>query len=250
MNTYGLIGYPLAHSFSLKFFSEKFEQEGIPAEYLNFEIEDVLEVSRVVLFNPHLKGLNVTIPYKEKILPLLHEVTPEAKQIGAVNTIRVERTPGDMYGYKLVGHNTDYVGFRESIAPLLTPETHRKALVLGTGGAAKAVTHVLSDMGIEWKYVSRTPTADRLSYRDLTSEILESHTIIINASPVGTFPNEDQCPAIPYEHLTPRHLLYDLIYNPMETLFLKKGKERGAMFKNGKEMLERQALAAWKFWNE
>ena len=257
MDTFGLIGYPLAHSFSLKFFTEKFEREGIDAEYLNFEIEDIREIQRVVLSNQYLRGLNVTIPHKEKVIPFLTRMTPEAQKIGAVNTIRVERTsthtPGyqnDTPGYQLVGHNTDYVGFKESIAPLLIRDMHRKALVLGTGGASKAVVQAFADMGIEWKYVSRTPTKDQLSYRDLslTPELLSEYTVVVNASPVGTFPNENQCPAIPYEQLTPRHLLYDLVYNPEATLFLVKGNERGAIIKNGKEMLERQALAAWEFW--
>ena len=271
MEIYGLIGYPLAHSFSSEFFNQKFQREGIHAEYLNFEIEEVTEVRHVVLSSPHLKGLNVTIPHKEAILPFLNEVTPEAKAIGAVNTIRVERSPDNRHDYRLmghntdneetdedlisakyrlVGHNTDYVGFRESIAPLLNPAKHRNALILGTGGASKAVTYALTDMGIGWKLVSRTPTEEQLSYDELSPEILNSHTVIVNATPVGTFPNVNQCPPIPYDCLTPHHLLYDLIYNPEETLFLKKGKQRGASVKNGREMLERQALAAWDFWNE
>lgn len=250
MKTYGLIGYPLAHSFSSEFFNQKFQREGLHAEYLDFEIEDVAEVRRVVLSNPHLRGLNVTIPHKEAILPFLDEITPEAKAIGAVNTIRVERSPDNRHDYRLVGHNTDHVGFMESIAPLINPIKHRNALVLGTGGASKAVTHALTNLGMGWKLVSRTRAEDRLGYDELSSEALNRYTVIINATPVGTFPNVKQCPPIPYDCLTTDHLLYDLVYNPEETLFLKKGKERGASVKNGREMLERQALAAWDFWNE
>ena len=242
MDIYGLIGFPLAHSFSSRFFNEKFQREGIEAEYLNFEMEDIRELESILLSTPGLKGLNVTIPHKENVIPFLHEVTPEASKIGAVNAIRVERE------HMLIGHNTDYVGFRDSIAPLLRPGIHRKALVLGTGGASKAVVHALTDLGIEWKYVSRTSTEGRFSYPELTPEVLSEYTVVVNASPVGTYPRHDQCPDIAYEYLGADHLLYDLVYNPEETLFLKKGKERGALVKNGKEMLERQALAAWKFW--
>ncbi len=229
------------------------------------------EVRRVVLSNPRIKGLNVTIPHKEAILPFLNEVTPEAKAIGAVNTIRVDRSPDNIHDYRLVrhntdneetdedlisakyrlvGHNTDHIGFKESIAPLLNPAIHRNALVLGTGGASKAVTHTLANLGIEWRLASRTPVEEQLGYDELSPEVLKRYTVIINATPVGTFPNVDHCPSIPYNFLTPDHLLYDLVYNPEETLFLKKGKERGASIKNGREMLERQALAAWNFWHE
>ncbi|HHU96727.1 MAG: shikimate dehydrogenase [Bacteroidota bacterium] len=249
MEIYGLIGYPLEHSFSSKFFNLKFQREGIHAEYLNFEIEEVREVRRVVLTNPNLKGLNVTIPHKEAILSFLDEVTPEVKAIGAVNAIRVDRLPNDLHDYRLVGHNTDYIGFKESIAPLINPIKHRNALILGTGGASKAVTCALTDMGIGWKLVSRNPAKKQLGYDELSPEVLKRYTAIINATPVGTFPNVEQCPPIPYNFLTPEHLLYDLVYNPKETLFLKKGKERGTSVKNGEEMLERQALAAWDFWN-
>lgn len=249
MKIYGLIGYPLAHSFSSVFFNQKFQREGIHAGYLNFEIEEVTEVRRVVLSNPRLKGLNVTIPHKEAILPFLDKITPEAKAIGAVNTIRVERSPDNSHDYRLVGHNTDHVGFKESIAPLLNPVKHRNALILGTGGASRAVAHALTDMGIGWKLVSRIPVEERFGYDELSSEVLKRYTVIINATPLGTFPNVNHCPPIPYDCLTPNHLLYDLVYNPEETLFLKKGKEQGTFVKNGREMLERQALAAWEFWN-
>jgi shikimate dehydrogenase len=249
METYGLIGFPLKHSFSAQFFTEKFEREQIDAEYLNFEIEDIHEISRIVLLHPQLKGLNVTIPYKEKVIPFLHELSPEAEKIGAVNVIRVERKPGDGSDYRLTGYNTDYIGFRDSLTPLLNPAVHRKALVLGTGGASKAVVQVLNDMGIEWRYVSRSPGENKLTYDALSPEIISAYPLIVNATPVGTFPHADACPLIPYPYLTPNHLLYDLVYNPEETLFLKKGKAQGATTKNGREMLEIQAHAAWIIWN-
>lgn len=249
MDTYGLIGFPLKHSFSAKFFAEKFHREGIDAEYLNFEIEDIHEIRRVILFHQHMKGLNVTIPYKEKVLPFLHDISPEAEKIGAVNAIKVDRKPGDMYFYRLTGYNTDYIGFRDSLSPLLNPAVHRKALILGTGGASKAVAQALQDLNIDWQYVSRTPQGNRLTYDMLTPEIMSTHQLIVNASPVGTFPHSDACPDIPYQLLTADHLLYDLVYNPEETLFLKKGKAQGTVTKNGREMLEIQAAAAWEIWN-
>ncbi len=250
MHTYGLIGFPLKHSFSSKFFTEKFAREGMQAEYLNFEIEDILQLREVILFNQHLRGLNVTIPYKEQVIPFLDEITPEAQRIGAVNTIRIEREPGNMYFYHLTGHNTDYVGFKKSIEPLIRPELHKKALILGTGGASKAVRRVFEEMNIPWKYVSRTGADDRLTYSEIDEAVLHEHRIVVNCSPIGTFPNNEECPDIPYRFLTHEHLLYDLIYNPSETLFLKKGKAQGATVKNGAEMLELQALAAWEIWRK
>ena len=249
MDTYGLIGFPLKHSFSAKFFAEKFHREGIDAEYLNFEIENIHEIRRVILFHQHMKGLNVTIPYKEKVLPFLHDISPEAEKIGAVNAIKVDRKPGDMYFYRLTGYNTDYIGFRDSLLPLLNPAIHRKALILGTGGASKAVAQALQDLHISWQYVSRTPGENRLTYDLLTPEVMSTHQLIVNASPVGTFPHSDVCPDIPYQLLTADHLLYDLVYNPEETLFLKKGKAQGTLIKNGREMLEIQAGAAWEIWS-
>ncbi|MDR2815432.1 MAG: shikimate dehydrogenase [Proteiniphilum sp.] len=264
MDTYGLIGFPLKHSFSATFFTEKFRREEIDAEYLNFEIEDVREIRRIILFNQQLKGLNVTIPYKEQVISFLNEISPEARKIGAVNVVKVDRKPGDMYYYKLTGYNTDYTGFKQSLEPLLhhslqgntsqsrtfhSRPPHKKALILGTGGASKAVAQALTDMQIDWVYISRTPGSGRLTYNDLSPAVISEHTLIINASPVGTFPETGHCPDIPYELLTPCHLLYDLIYNPEETLFLQKGKAQGATIKNGREMLELQALAAWNIWN-
>ena len=216
-------------------------------------IEDILDIRRVILFNQRLKGLNVTIPYKEKVKPFLNKISAEAEKIGAVNVIKVIRKPGDMYFYELTGYNTDYIGFKDSLTPLLKPGVNYKALILGTGGASKAVSQALTDIDIEWSYVSRSKSKNNkgrvISYSELSQEIMHTHNIIINASPVGTFPEIESCPDIPYNHLTPEHILYDLVYNPEETMFLRKGKEKGATTKNGLEMLELQALAAWEIWN-
>ena len=249
MDYYGLIGYPLTHSFSAQFFTEKFRREEIDAEYLNFEIEDILEIRRVILFNQYLRGLNVTIPYKEKVIPFLHKMSPEAEKIGAVNTIKVDRLKGDMYFYELTGYNTDYIGFKKSLSPLIKPDMHKKALILGTGGASKAVAYSLTSMGIEWIYVSRSKGEGRISYDELSSDIMAERKLIVNTTPLGTYPNIENCPGIPYSMLTKDHLLYDLVYNPEETLFLRRGREQGAVTKNGKEMLELQALEAWSIWN-
>lgn len=249
MQTFGLIGFPLKHSFSAKFFNEKFNSENIDAEYINFEIDEIEKVTEIVRSSPKLRGLNVTIPYKEQIFDFLDKVSDDAKKIGAVNVIKVEQADNDQNKRKLTGFNTDYIGFKKSISPLLNPDIHNKALILGTGGASKAVTHALSDLGIDWKYVSRTASADRLTYNDLNKAVLEEYTIIVNASPIGTFPDIDQAPAIPYQYITSAHLLYDLVYNPAETKFLNEGKIRGATIKNGEEMLRLQALAAWDIWN-
>lgn len=252
MDTYGLIGFPLKHSFSAGFFTEKFRKENIDAEYLNFEIEDILEIRRVILFNQYLKGLNVTIPYKEDVIPFLNNLSPEAEKIGAVNVIKILRKPGDMYFYELTGYNTDYIGFKNSLTPLLKPGINYKALILGTGGASKAVSNVLNDLKIDFFKVSRSKSnleCRIISYDDLSNDIMLTHNLIINTTPVGTFPDIDFCPNIPYSHITPNHILYDLVYNPEETLFLRNGKVRGACIKNGLEMLQLQALAAWDIWN-
>ena len=243
---YGLIGYPLGHSFSRGYFNEKFKAEGIDAEYLNFEIPSIIEFNQVIEENPDLCGLNVTIPYKEQVINYLDELAPDARQIGAVNVIQIIRQSKGKV--KLVGHNSDVIGFTQSIEPLLKP-SHRKALILGTGGASKAVRHGLASLGIEPTYVSRTPKDPTfLTYEQLTPEVMASHTVIVNTTPVGMYPKVDHCPDIPYDLLTPDHLLYDLIYNPDETLFMKRGKAQGATVKNGLEMLLLQAFAAWEIW--
>ena len=242
MTKYGIIGYPLGHSFSRGFFTEKFTRESIDAQYLNFEIPDVAMLSDVLRDNPELRGLNVTLPHKQAVIPLLDEMSEEAMEIGAVNVIRVRNG-------KLKGFNSDIIGFTNSIKPLLQPH-HRKALVLGTGGASKAIRVGLNRLGIEWTYVSRSPRDGVVTYEDITAETLQEYTVIVNCSPVGMFPKVDAAPAIPYELLSPQHLLFDCVYNPEETLFMKKGREQGATVKNGLEMLHLQAVASWKFWNE
>lgn len=242
MDKYGIIGYPLGHSFSRAFFTEKFQREHIDAEYVNFEIPSADMLPGIVQANPNLRGLNVTLPHKEAVIPMLDELSDEAKEIGAVNVIRVRDG-------RLKGFNSDIIGFMDSIRPLLKP-WHQHALVLGTGGASRAIRVGLQRLGIEWTYVSRTPAPGRLTYADLTSELMEHYQVIVNCSPVGMFPHVDACPDIPYQLLTDRHLLYDLVYNPQETLFLKRGAEYGAAVKNGLEMLHLQALASWRFWNE
>ncbi|MCI5664624.1 MAG: shikimate dehydrogenase [Mediterranea sp.] len=244
---YGLIGYPLGHSFSRGYFNEKFKAEGIDAEYLNFEIPSINDFMEVIESNPDLKGLNVTIPYKEQVINYLDELAPDARQIGAVNVIQIIRQPKGKV--KLVGHNSDVIGFTQSIELLLKPH-HQKALVLGTGGASKAVFHGLKSLGIEPTYVSRTPKdPSYLTYGQLTPEVMAGHTVIVNTTPLGMYPKTDTCPDIPYELLTTDHLLYDVVYNPAETLFMKRGQTQGATVKNGLEMLLLQAFAAWEIWN-
>lgn len=243
---YGLLGHPLGHSFSARFFNEKFKQENINAEYRNFDHADAQQMMETVQKHPQLKGFNVTIPHKQAVLPLLHTVSAEARVIGAVNTVLVERTTN---GPKLHGHNTDCIGFARSLTPLLRSH-HRNALILGTGGASKAIVYALEAMGIGTTLVSRTPGNGRITYADITAEVMQTHHIIVNCSPVGTYPHTDECPDIPYELLTKEHLLYDLVYNPEETLFLQKGKAQGCCVKNGLEMLHLQALAAWDIWND
>jgi shikimate dehydrogenase len=242
MTKYGIIGYPLGHSFSKGFFTEKFARESIDAQYLNFEIPDVAMLSDVLRDNPELRGLNVTLPHKQTVIPLLDEMSEEAMEIGAVNVIRVRNG-------KLKGFNSDIIGFTNSIMPLLQPH-HRKALVLGTGGASKAIRVGLNRLGIEWTYVSRSPRDGMVTYEDITAKTLQEYTVIVNCSPVGMFPKVDAAPAIPYELLSPQHLLFDCVYNPEETLFMKKGRKQGATVKNGLEMLHLQAAASWNFWNE
>lgn len=246
MDIYGLLGYPLGHSFSRGFFNEKFANEGIDAEYVNFEIPEINEMRSILAAHPHLKGLNVTIPYKEKILPYLDEVDPEAAAIGAVNVVKVISTSGRI---QLRGFNSDVIGFVNSLKPLLRPH-HNKALVLGTGGASRAIRYGLTQLGISYQMVSRRKAEGCLQYANLDKEIIKEHTIIINCTPCGMFPKINECPDIPYQDLNENHLLYDLTYNPDTTLFMKKGIERKAQVKNGLEMLIIQAKAAWDFWNK
>ena len=227
MEKYGLIGYPLRHSFSIGYFNEKFKSEGINAEYVNFEIPQINDFMEVIEENPNLRGLNVTIPYKEQVIPFLNELDPDTAKIGAVNVIKIIRQQKGKV--KLIGYNSDIIGFTQS---------------------SKAVYHGLKNLGIESVFVSRTHKADgMLTYEELTPEIMAEYTVIVNCTPVGMFPKVDFCPNIPYELLTPNHLLYDLLYNPNVTLFMKKGEAQGAVVKNGLEMLLLQAFAAWEIWN-
>lgn len=246
MQKYGLIGYPLSHSFSQGFFNEKFTSEGIDATYENFEIPSIDDFQKVLLSNPELNGLNVTIPYKEQVLQYLDELDETAKEIGAVNVIKFIR---DKKKLKLKGYNSDVIGFTQSISEYIKPH-HKKALILGTGGASKAVKYSLKKMGIEFTFVSRTAVKGQLLYNELTEEVMKEHTIIINATPVGMYPKVDICPNIPYEFITDQHLLYDLLYNPNETKFMKLGQAKGATVVNGLEMLLLQAFAAWDIWQQ
>lgn len=238
MRHYGIIGYPLLHSFSAKFFNEKFAKEGIEAEYslypvqignLKFEIGNLMD---------SLDGFNVTLPYKQAVIPFLDRLDETAQAIGAVNVV-----------HRRVGYNTDCLGFMDSIRPLLR-DYDRKALVLGTGGASKAACYGLKKLGIIPTLVSRTPKAGQLGYKDLTESVMADHTVIVNCTPLGMLPDVDSCPDIPYEMLSARHLLFDCVYNPEETLFLRKGKAQGATIHNGIEMLIGQAKAAWFIWSE
>lgn len=249
MEKYGLIGFPLGHSFSRKFFTEKFQTENIDAEYLNFETPSANQLLDVVLSNPELCGLNCTIPHKQAIIPMLDELSEEAREIGAVNVIKVTRKSGKNGPFHLKGYNSDIIGFSESIRPLLKPH-HQKALILGTGGASKAIRVGLTKLGLEWKYVSRMPAEGQFTYEDITPELLQEYEVIVNCSPVGMFPHVDEAPALPYEAMTEHNLLFDLVYNPLETSFMKLGAAHGAAVKNGLEMLHLQAIASWKFWHE
>lgn len=249
MDKYGLIGYPLKHSFSQRFFGDKFAKECIDAEYLNFEIPTIDLFPEIIESNIRLKGLNVTIPYKEQIIPYLDRLDSGAQEIGAVNVIKIERENGEEEKPKLIGYNSDITGFQNSIAPMLDRAIHRKALILGTGGASKAVKKGLENLGISSRFVSRTQKKEGFTYTELSPEIMAEYTVIVNSSPLGTFPDTDKAPDIPYQLLTTHHLLYDLVYNPYETKFLRLGKEHGAAIKNGAEMLELQAIAAWEIWN-
>ena len=244
--TYGLIGFPLSHSFSKKYFLEKFEKENISdCEFELFPIESIGQFRQLIKDNPSLKGLSVTIPYKEKIIPLLDELDETAKLVGAVNCIKV--------GSTLIGYNTDVFGFRQSIKPFLETH-HERALILGTGGASKAVYHVLKEIGIDCYFVTRDKSKSEnlkaFEYAELNEYVLNAFKLIVNTTPVGTFPSINQAPEIPYDLITPSHLLYDLVYNPSETEFLKRGKNKGAAIVNGLSMLHQQAEESWKIWNK
>ena len=228
MKKYGLIGFPLGHSFSIDFFNRKFREENIDAEYINFEIRNVGELKLILKENPDLGGLNVTLPHKVEVMDLLDDIDDTARLIGAVNVIVFRKSA---FGRtKLKGYNSDIVGF--------------------TGGSSKAVYYGLKQLGVEPTFVSRTEQDLCITYNELTRAAMNDYTVIINATPIGMYPNAHQCPDIPYQWLTPNHLLYDLLYNPEETLFMQKGKARGATVKNGLEMLLLQAFASWELWNK
>lgn len=247
MKKYGLIGYPLSHSFSEKYFTEKFEKEGIiDCSYSTYAIEDVDMVMDLINSTPELVGLNVTIPYKEQVLKFLDEIDADAKEIGAVNTIKITRDNGKLH---LKGFNTDVYGFRKPLEEHIT-EKHKKALVLGTGGAAKAVAWVMKSLGVDYRYVSRTPKTERdYAYDQLNGDIIKENLIIVNTSPIGMYPNVKQAPNLPYCSITNEHILYDLVYNPEVTRFLQKGKDKKATPLNGLPMLYLQAEKAWEIWN-
>lgn len=260
MKKYGLIGFPLTHSFSKKYFTEKFEREHIKdAEYNLYPLEHIKDLQDMLDLHPDMHGLNVTIPHKVNVLKYLDWIEHDARTAGAVNCIRViAESPvlasflgevGEVgHDFRLEGFNTDIYGFEKSLKPLITDE-HETALVLGDGGAAKAVKCALDNLGINMTVVTRKPTPKGILFKDLKPYHIKRHKLIINTTPLGTAPNFDECPPIPYEALTPEHLLYDLVYNPEKTLFLKKGEEQGAKIKNGYEMLTLQAEKSWEIWN-
>jgi shikimate dehydrogenase len=241
MKWYGLLGKTLKHSFSKAYFANKFHQLHIvDCRYENFELASIDELPQLLKDHPSILGLNVTIPYKEEVLPFLAEKNDIVKEVGACNCIKISDG-------KLIGYNTDVTGFEQSLQKYLEPH-HKQALILGTGGAAKAVQYALKRMGISYQLVSRTKTETAIAYDELET-VFKHHQLIINTSPIGMFPKVDEAPAIPYQYITPGHLLFDLIYNPEKTLFLKKGEERGAKIANGAEMLVLQAEESWRIWN-
>jgi len=239
----GLIGRNISYSFSAGYFKEKFERENLDSyNYQNFDIDEISELKKIIAHTKNLKGLNVTIPYKETVIPLLDALSKKAKAIGAVNTITISKKG------KLKGYNTDWYGFKKAIKPLLQPH-HTKALILGTGGASKAVAFALRKLRIEYDFVSRNATDVIYSYEGLTHEIFNQYTIIINTTPVGTYPDTDNCPPLNYGYFTDKHIAFDLIYNPAETAFLRLAKNKGATIQNGYNMLVYQAEKAWEIWN-
>ena len=241
-HTYGLIGYPLSHSFSKRYFTNKFEREGITdSVYELFEIETIDRLPSVLDQNPTLRGLNVTIPYKQQVMAFVDQLDAVAERIGAVNTVRIRDG-------KRTGFNSDYYGFRDSLTLWLSGVVIPQALVLGTGGASKAVVCVLQDMGISYTYVSRQSSEQAISYGDLQKTNLRDYPLIINTTPLGMSPNIETCPELSYDQLTPEHYCYDLVYNPEQTAFMKKAQAYGAQTKNGLEMLQLQAEKSWEFW--
>lgn len=247
MKRYGLLGYPLTHSFSKRYFTEKFEKENINSSYENFEIDNINRFPEIIKNTPNLAGMNVTIPYKEQVIPFLDDLNDDARNISAVNTIKFLHTEN---GLKLKGYNTDTYGFENSLRPFLKPH-HKKALILGTGGASKALKYVLKRLGIEYISASIEELKENeIRYEDIDKQLMKERTLIINATPLGTYPKVDTFPKIPYEFLCPEHLLFDVVYNPEVSVFLSRGKEKGATIKNGYEMLLLQAQKSYQIWNE
>ncbi|MBU2928964.1 shikimate dehydrogenase family protein [Winogradskyella psychrotolerans] len=241
---FGLVGKDISYSFSRGYFKEKFESENSPHSYVNFDLQSIDELKAIIDNTSNLKGLNVTIPYKEQVIPLLDKLNKQADKIGAVNTIRFTKKN------KIIGYNTDFYGFKNSLKPHLKSH-HKKALILGTGGASKAIAYALKKLKIKYDFVSRSQKENvTYLYTDLTSDIISQYTIIINCTPIGTFPNVNQCPDIPYDAITSKHILYDLIYNPEQTKFLLCGELKGATTINGLEMLRLQAEKSWEIWNK
>ncbi|MDO6819637.1 shikimate dehydrogenase [Zobellia sp. 1_MG-2023] len=240
---FGLVGKDISYSFSRGYFTQKFADLGLEDHsYENFDFQAIEEIQDVLDNNSDIKGMNVTIPYKQEVMPFLTELDPEAEKIGAVNTIQFSKNG-------LKGFNTDAYGFKNAMAPFLKPH-HNKALILGTGGASKAVAYVLGELGISYVFVSRNPGKNKISYNQVTEEVLKEHTILINCTPLGTHPNIEQQPALPYEFITDQHFLFDLIYNPEKTAFLAAGEAKGAQISNGLRMLELQADRSWEIWQE
>lgn len=248
MKLYGLIGYPLTHSFSKKYFAEKFNKEGIPnAKYENFAIETVEMLPTLIERNTDLIGLNVTIPYKEKVLHYLDSLDNMSEDVGAVNTVKIIRNKSKI---RLEGYNTDVIGFRDTLQPMLE-DHHKKALILGTGGASKAIKYVFNTLGIEYISASiETLQEKEITYEDITKDVIREHLIIVNATPLGTYPKVDTCPKVPYQYITNKHIMYDLVYNPEVTRFLQYGVDKSAKTQNGLQMLHLQAEASWKIFNQ
>lgn len=260
---FGLIGHPLGHSFSRKFHNERFEKLGIDAEYENFDLEDIQLLPSVIKENENLRGLNVTIPYKQEVMQFLNELDPLAEKIGAVNVVKIvpiESLASEGFmpsavsgtkipGFYLKGYNSDIVGFRDSLKPMLSGK-EKSALILGTGGASKAIKVALEEMGMKTTYVSRTPAEGRLTYADLTPKIMAENLVIVNCTPLGMFPKVDTCPEIPYNLLTPEHVCFDCVYNPEVTLFMNNAATFGAKVKCGYEMLVGQAIESYRIWTE
>ena len=241
IENFGLIGKDISYSFSKKFFTQKFINEGLNnCSYENYDISSISKLLEVIN-DTKIKGLNVTIPYKESVIELLNHIDPIAKKIGAVNTIKIDKQN------KLLGYNTDYIGFKKSLESNISNQ--KRALILGTGGASKAIVYALKTLNIKTLLVSRKNREECITYEDVSNQIIKDHTIIINCTPLGTYPNIEECPKIPYEYITDRHLCYDLIYNPIKTKFLILSEKKGASIINGNEMLKNQAMESWKIWN-